>query len=162
MRVSDQPGALRFALWIPAGGMPARLLFLHHMGEESMHPSKYFSYTIKHYNKSFFFCQSLIFQKYMNKQLRIIFTFNSCFSDFKRNVSDQEVEICRIGMPGLRGLRKNFLDRKEAGKISKEQKERIGGWGKRGWSWWWEMKRLIRSWCGSASKIPEPWAGKFL
>ena len=32
-------------------------------------------------------------------------------------------------MPGLRGLRRNFLDRKEAGKISKEPKERIGGWG---------------------------------
>jgi len=57
-------------------------------------------------------------------------------------------------MPGLRGLRWNFLDRKEAGKISKEPKERIGGWGKRGWRGWWEMKHLIGSWRGSVVKIP--------
>ena len=96
--------------WIPAGGMSARLLFLHHSGEESAHPSKYFSYTMRHYNKSFFFCQHRNFQKVMNKQLRIIFTFNSFFSDFERNVSEWELEICLIWMPRLRGLMLNFLD----------------------------------------------------
>lgn len=84
-----------------------------------MHSSKYFSYTMRHYNKSFFFCQHLIFQKVMNKQLRIIFTFNSYFLDFKRNVSDQELEIYRIWMPGLRDLRWNFLDIKSRQKETK-------------------------------------------